>query len=376
MVELLSPAGNFECMVSAVQAGCNAVYLSGKSFGARSFAGNFDNEELIKAVEYCHLHKVKVYVTLNTIVLESEFNALDEYLNFLNSNNIDAVIVQDLGVIRFIKKNYPDIEVHASTQMNIFNENGAKTLKNLGVSRVVLAREVSLEDASKISNILETEIFIHGALCFSSSGNCLMSSVIGRRSGNRGKCAQPCRKLYSIYEDNNLILENKSILSMKDLMTLEHIDEIIESGVSSLKIEGRMKSPEYVYTVTKAYREIIDEYYKHHKYNISKNTLNNILVTFNRSFTKGYLFNEDNSQVVNKEYVNHRGIEIGKVINSSKEYIEIKLSCDVNLHDGLRVLSKEEVGIYLTSIYLNNNNVKNASKNQVIKVFIKNNCKI
>lgn len=376
-VELLSPAGNYECMVAAVQAGCNAVYLSGKAFGARSFAGNFDNEELLKAINYCHLHQVKVYVTVNTIVLESEFKELNNYLKFLSDINVDAVIVQDLGVLRFIKKNYPTLEVHASTQMNVFNKNGALILKQLGVSRVVLARETDIDTVKEISNTgIETEIFIHGALCFSSSGNCLMSSVIGRRSGNRGKCAQPCRKLYSIYEDDILIEENKSILSTKDLMTLDHLNVILESEVCSLKIEGRMKSPEYVYTVTKAYRDAIDEYYKHHKYVISNKTMDNILVTFNRSFTKGYLLGDDNFNIVNKEYVNHRGIIIGKVINARNDFIEIKLSNNVCLHDGLRVLSNEEYGIYLTNILVSNNNVKNASKNQIIKVFIKNNSKV
>ena len=375
-VELLSPAGNYECLIAAVQAGADAVYLSGKAFGARSFAGNFDNEELIKAVNYCHLHKVKVYVTVNTIVLESEFDDLNKYLAFLETINIDAVIVQDLGVLRLIKTKYPSLEVHASTQMNIFNEKGAKLLKELGITRVVLAREVHLEEVKKISKIIDTEIFIHGALCFSSSGNCLMSSVIGRRSGNRGKCAQPCRKLYSIYEDGKLIEENKSILSMNDLNTLDHMINILDSGVSSLKIEGRMKSPEYVYTVTKAYRDIIDQIYKEDKYKIDSKTLENVLVTYNRGFTKGYLFNELNSLLVNKEHVNHRGISAGKIVNVTKDYIEIKLTSGISLHDGLRVLSTNEYGLYLTSIYLNNNLVKSAKSGDIVKIFIKNNSKI
>lgn len=372
-VELLSPAGNFDCLIAAVQAGANAVYLSGKAFGARSFAGNFDNEELIKAVDYCHLHKVKVYVTVNTIVLESEFNDLNKYLAFLETINVDAVIVQDLGVLRLIKTKFPSLEVHASTQMNIFNENGAKILKELGVTRVVLAREVPIDEVKKISKIIDTEIFIHGALCFSSSGNCLMSSVIGRRSGNRGKCAQPCRKLYSIYEDDNLIEENKSILSMNDLNTLNYMKEVLDSGVSSLKIEGRMKSPEYVYTVTKAYRDIIDQIYKEDRYKINSKTIDNVLVTYNRGFTKGYLFNELNSLIVNKEHVNHRGISVGKIINCTKDFIEIKLTSCIFLHDGLRVLSNSEYGLYLTSIYLNNNLVKTAKCGDVVKIFIKNN---
>ena len=375
-VELLSPAGNYECLIAAVQAGADAVYLSGKAFGARSFAGNFDNEELIKAVNYCHLHKVKVYITVNTIVLESEFDDLNNYLAFLETINIDAVIVQDLGVLRLIKTKYPSLEVHASTQMNIFNENGASLLKELGVTRVVLAREVPIEEVKKISKIIDTEIFIHGALCFSSSGNCLMSSVIGRRSGNRGKCAQPCRKLYSIYEDDKVIEENKSILSMNDLNTLDYMNNILDSGVSSLKIEGRMKSPEYVYTVTKAYRDIIDQIYKENRYKINSKTIDNVLVTYNRGFTKGYLFNELNSLIVNKEHVNHRGISIGKIINLTKDFIEIKLTSSISLHDGLRVLSKNEYGLYLTSIYLNNNLVKTAKCGDVVKIFIKNNSKI
>ena len=376
MIELLSPAGNYECLVAAVQAGCNAVYLSGKSFGARSFAGNFDNEELVKAVNYCHLHKVKVYVTVNTIVLESEFKELEEYLTFLSEINIDAVIVQDLGVLRLIKTKYPSLEVHASTQMNIFNENGAKLLKELGVSRVVLAREVSIEEVKKISRIIDTEIFIHGALCFSSSGNCLMSSVIGRRSGNRGKCAQPCRKLYSIYEDDKLIEENKSILSMNDLHTLYVMRQILDGGATSFKIEGRMKSPEYVYTVTKTYRDIIDQIYKEDGYKLSDKTIDNVLVTYNRGFTFGYLYNEINSNLVNKEYVNHRGIDVGKIVNRTKDYIEIKLTSNISLHDGLRVLSTNEYGLYLTSIYLNNNLVKSAKCGDVVKIFIKNNSQI
>ena len=376
-IELLSPAGNFECLVAAVQAGCDAVYLSGKNFGARSYAGNFDNDELLKAVEYCHLHNVLVYVTVNTLVKENEFKELDVYLNYLNNINVDAVIVQDLGVIRFIKLNYPTLEVHASTQLNVFNKEGAALLKKLGVTRVVLARETSIDILKEINQEdIETEVFIHGALCFSSSGNCLMSSAIGGRSGNRGKCAQPCRKTYSLYEDNNLIVSKKALLSMKDLMTLEHIDELIDANITSLKIEGRMKSKEYVYIVTKAYREAIDEYYKRKQYSISNQTINNLKLVFNREFTKGYLFNENNIDVTNINSVNHQGLLIGKVLNATKDFIEISLNSDISLHDGLRVLSKEEYGLFVTSIYVNGNNVKKAYKNQIAKFFINNNSKI
>lgn len=375
-IELLAPAGNMECLVAAVQAGCDAVYLSGKAFGARSFAANFDNEELLQAVEYCHIHKVLVYVTVNTLVKQSEFSDLDTYLNYLTKINVDAVIVQDLGVIRYIKLNYPTLEVHASTQLNTFDINGAKFLKQLGVSRVVLARETSLDVVKMIAQEdIETEVFIHGALCFSSSGNCLMSSVIGGRSGNRGKCAQPCRKTYSLYEDNTLLVNNKALLSMKDLMTINDLGKLIEANVTSLKIEGRMKSKEYVYTVTKAYREAIDEYYSKKQITVSTRVINNLKLVFNRQFTKGYIFNEPNFDITNIDSVNHQGIIIGKVINSTKEYIEVKLTNDISLHDGLRVLSNEEYGIYLTSIYVSNNQVKKANANQIVKLFVKNNSK-
>ena len=201
MCELLAPAGNKESLIAAIQAGCNAVYLSGKAFGARAFAANFSLDELKEAISYAHLHHVKVYLTLNTLIMEKELVSIEEYLQELTVIKPDALLIQDLGLIKLIKTKYPFFTVHASTQMNIYSEKAVKYLKQLGVERIVLARETDLETVKKIKEEgLEVEVFVHGALCFSSSGNCYLSSRIGGRSGNRGRCAGPCRKNYQLLE--------------------------------------------------------------------------------------------------------------------------------------------------------------------------------
>ena len=249
--ELLCPAGTFEALIAAVSAGADAVYVGGKSFGARAFAGNFDLDELKSAEEYCHLHGVKLYVTVNTLVYDKELSELSDYAAYLYKIGVDAVICADLGAVSEIRRRVPELELHASTQMSIHNTEGAKIAYALGCCRVVPARELSLPDIKAITenSPAEVEIFLHGALCVSYSGQCLMSSLVGGRSGNRGECAQPCRLPYN----------GKYPLSLKDLSLAAHIPEIIESGVASLKIEGRMKSADYVYGVTKIYRRLLDE---------------------------------------------------------------------------------------------------------------------
>ena len=267
-IELLSPAGNMESLIAAIEAGCDAVYLGGTLFGARAFANNFNDEELIEAIKYAHMYGVKVYVTTNIIIYEHEVNNFLKYIDFLHKNNVDAIIVQDLGMLDLVHKTFPNLEVHASTQMHIHNLDGVIMAKKLGVKRVVLARETPIEVIKEIKNNVEMdlEIFAHGALCVSYSGQCLFSSLIGSRSGNRGSCVGSCRLPYKIVDEFNNKLNNGDYpLSMKDLNTLEYIGELIEAGVTSLKIEGRMKSPEYVYIVTKLYREAIDSYYKNKK---------------------------------------------------------------------------------------------------------------
>lgn len=251
--ELLAPAGDMECLYAAVAAGADAVYLGGKRFGARAFAKNFDIDELKSAVRYSHLHGVKLYVTLNTLIEDKEMADAVEYAAELYRIGVDALIVADLGVISAINRHIPDMELHASTQMSVHNTPGAEAAASLGISRVVPARELSLPDIKSIveNSPCEVEVFLHGALCVCHSGQCLFSSLVGGRSGNRGECAQPCRLPF-----NN----GKYILSLKDLSLSDHIKELIESGVASLKIEGRMKSPEYVFTVTHAYRQMLDEY--------------------------------------------------------------------------------------------------------------------
>lgn len=249
--ELLAPAGSFEALVAAVEAGADAIYVGGTLYGARAYAKNFDNEELLRAVRYCHLFGVKLYVTVNTLTHDLEMSALSDYVAYLYKIGVDAVIAADLGVIREIRHRTPKLPIHASTQCSVHNVSGSEVVASLGCERVVPARELSLENIKILvdKSPVEVEIFLHGALCVCYSGQCLMSSLVGGRSGNRGECAQPCRLPYN----------GKNPLSLKDLSLAEHIPEIIESGVSSLKIEGRMKSPTYVFGVTKIYRRLLDE---------------------------------------------------------------------------------------------------------------------
>ncbi|MBO5009588.1 MAG: U32 family peptidase [Clostridia bacterium] len=250
--ELLAPAGSFDALVAAVEGGADAVYVGGKRFGARAFAKNFDNDELTRAVRYCHIHGVKLYVTVNTLVLDLEMKEVVEYAAFLWKIGVDALIIADLGAIREIRRYVPLLPLHASTQMSVHNSFGADEAAALGCERVVLARECSLADITEITakSKPEIEIFLHGALCVCHSGQCLFSSMVGGRSGNRGECAQPCRLPFA---------GGKYPLSLKDLSYAAHIPALIESGVASLKIEGRMKSPTYVYTVTSIFRRLLDE---------------------------------------------------------------------------------------------------------------------
>ncbi len=255
-IELLAPAGNMECLVAAIKGGADAVYFAGKLFGARSFADNFSNDEIKKAVDYCHLRGVKAYITVNTLVSDREIPEAMEYLKFLNQIGVDAVIVQDLGLCTLIKENFPNLPIHGSTQMTAHNAEGVWALEKMGIEQVVLSRELSLKEIRNIKNKTKAklEIFAHGALCMCYSGQCLLSSVIGGRSGNRGKCAQPCRLEYKI----NDYSEKGFYMSLKDLCSLNHINEFINIGVSSLKIEGRMKGPQYVLEVVGIYRKYID----------------------------------------------------------------------------------------------------------------------
>lgn len=370
-VELLAPAGDFSCLKAAIEAGCDAVYIGGKLFGARAFSSNFTDDEIIKAINYAHLFGVKVYVTTNTLIYDKEVERFLEYILFLHKNNVDAVIIQDLGMLDLVRQTFPNLEVHASTQMHIHNLDGASFMEKLGVKRVVLARETSISKIKEIKEKtnIDIEIFIHGALCVSYSGQCLMSSLIGNRSGNRGTCAGSCRQSYSIVdENNNIILNNKYPLSMKDLCSLENLKTLLDIGVTSLKIEGRMKSSSYVYTVVKLYRLAIDSYYKNNNIYIDEKELYNLNKIFNREFTKGFLFDEENNKVINMKRPNHQGVEIGKVINYKNNVATIKLNDEININDGLRIVGKKDIGVNVNNFYINSKLVKTAKKGDIITI--------
>jgi putative protease len=264
--ELLAPAGNMDCFLAAVRAGADAVYLAGDKFGARAYADNFTTEQLCEAVRYGHLFQVKTYLTLNTLIKEREFGLLYQYVRPFYEAGLDGVIVQDFGVLRFLKRNFPGMEIHASTQMTVTGANGAALLKEAGVSRVVPARELSLEELGIIKEQtgMELEVFIHGAMCYAYSGQCLFSSVLGGRSGNRGRCAGPCRLPYRISRDGVLLSQRREEypLSLKDLCTIGILPQLIFAGLDSFKIEGRMKSAEYVAIVTAIYRKYMDQVYE------------------------------------------------------------------------------------------------------------------
>lgn len=295
--ELLAPAGSFASLKAAVAAGADAVYMGGARFGARAYAQNADQDEMIAAIEYAHLHGCRLYMTVNTLFKENELGELYEYLSPYYKAGLDGVIVQDLGALSFIREHFPGIELHASTQMTITSVYGAKELKRLGCCRVVPAREVSLEEIRRIYDEtgMDIETFVHGALCYCYSGQCLMSSLIGGRSGNRGRCAQPCRLPYRVYEQENGTAVNKEdqkcVLSMKDLCTLDILPQILEAGVFSLKIEGRMKSPRYTAGVVRIYRKYLNRYleYGSEGYYVEPEDKKELLDLFDRGgFTSGY----------------------------------------------------------------------------------------
>lgn len=262
-IELLAPAGSMECMEAAIRAGADAVYMGGPKFGARAYAENPEGDGLVQAIDFVHLHGKKLYMTVNTLLKPEELDDLCEYLQPFYEAGLDGVIVQDMGVVRRIREAFPDLPVHASTQMTVMDPHGAAALQELGLTRVVTAREITIPEMKVISDTgVELEVFVHGAICYCYSGQCLMSSLIGGRSGNRGRCAQPCRLPYDVLRDGSRLTKNDNnyVLNLKDMDTLSWLPEMLEAGVDSLKIEGRMKSPRYTFGVTAVYRKYIDKY--------------------------------------------------------------------------------------------------------------------
>ncbi len=303
--EILSPAGSFNTLVFAVNNGADAVYIGGRNFSARKNAVNFSNEEILSAVRYAHLHNAKVYVTLNTLVTDSELREVYEFTAFLYNAGVDALIIQDLGILHMVRTYFPDFEVHASTQMTIHNIDGARLAGQMGFKRVVLSRELSFDEIKAISRSvdIELEVFVHGALCMSYSGQCLMSSFLGSRSGNRGACAQPCRLPYTLLDAEGKAVSgrDKYLLSLKDLCLVDEMDALFECGVTSLKIEGRMKSSDYVSIVTSIYNK-----YRNGG-NVSPANMQTLKNIFSRSgFTKGYLINDTGRHMLNYDQNNDK----------------------------------------------------------------------
>ncbi len=341
MVELLAPAGSREALVAAVENGANAIYLAGNAFGARAYASNFDREALREAIHFAHLRKVAIHVTVNTIVADEEMGPLRDYLRFLYEAGADAVLVQDLGVARVAHETVPDLPLHASTQMSVSSLEGVRALAELGFTRVVLARELSLKEIRHICAHapVEIETFMHGALCVCYSGQCLMSSMIGGRSGNRGRCAQPCRLPYTLVDEKGQdVLGDKAgsyLLSPRDLSTIDVIPDLIEAGVSSLKIEGRMKRPEYVATVVRTYREAIDTYYAGKGYAVTQEERDDLAQIFNRDFTTAYLEGRPGKAMMSDRRPNNRGLLIGRVTayDWDARIVTVKLSGRLGLGD-------------------------------------------
>lgn len=365
-IELLSPAGSMDALKAAIHNGADAIYLGGKKFGARAFAQNFSVNELLEAINYAHIYNVKIYITVNTIIYEDEFEDALDFIEFLYKNNVDAVIMQDIGLMYEAHKRFPGLIIHASTQCHNHNIENIEFFKSIGVKRVILDREMSLEEIKKLNTDMEIEIFIHGALCISYSGCCLMSYLGGGRSGNRGECTGCCRLPYKLIENNKEHKTNgEYLISTKELNTSKRIKEIMDSNIVSLKIEGRMKSPEYVGFITKYYRNIIDGK------KITEEDEKKLSLLFNRDFTEGYLFNENN--ITNIKTSNHQGIVIGEIIEVNKKFVKIKLNEDLDQEDGIRFENNK--GMIVNKLYNSKMLlVSSVSKNSV--AIIENKCDI
>jgi len=361
-IEILAPAGSYEGMLAAMNAGCDAVYIGGSSFGARAYAQNLDEEALLRAIDEAHIRNKRIYLTVNTLVKEKE--RIEQLMHFLDryyEQGLDAVIVQDVGVLHFVHTHFPDLPIHASTQMTLTMAQGANVLKDYGVTRIVTSRELSLKEIKAIrdNTNLEIETFVHGALCYCYSGQCLMSSMIGGRSGNRGRCAQPCRMTYQFFVDGKQISshEEKYLLSPKDINTLSLVPELIEAGVDSFKIEGRMKRPEYAAAVTSMYRKYVDLYLTEGKERYQeilkgeefRRDMLNLADIYNRGgFSEGYGKTHNGRKMMSLTRPNHSGVYIGDVISTKGSQVRITLKEDINAQDVLEIRNGEEVAYEFT----------------------------
>lgn len=369
--ELLVPVGSLEILKYAICGGANAVYLGGQKFGARAYAKNFSESEIIKAREYCHLYGVKIYVTVNTMIFESAFTSATEYIDFLYNAHVDALIVSDLGLISYIHENYHDLEIHASTQAHTFNQDEISFLKTLGVKRVVLDREMSLEEIENIKDI-EKEVFIHGALCACYSGQCLISALHKKRSGNLGSCEGSCRMPYKLYRHNKQTNDDVAYpLSTKELNTSTSFAKLLKSDITSFKIEGRMKSKEYVYYVTHLYKRLMEEYSKYKTCTVTNEDTKTLECLFYRGFTNGYLFNEKN--IYEPKTSNHQGSFLGEVVSIRKDRLGIKLASDLYQGDAIR-FTFDNTGMYVNYLYdAKDNLISHGVKGSIVYVKNSNN---
>ena len=357
-MELLVPAGDINSFYAALNNGADAIYLSGKMFGARSYAKNFTEEELKTVLKLGKIYGVKIYVTMNTLVKDNEVEDFLNEVEFLYNLGVDAILMQDFGMISLCLEKYPNLTIHASTQVNSSSYETIKLLYEMGIKRVVLPREMSIDEIRQIDIPIELEVFIHGALCVSYSGNCLFSSMLGSRSGNRGECVGSCRLPYKLYKDKTLIDEGY-LLSMKELNTSLDIKKLPQN-ITSLKIEGRMKSPSYVGFITRYYRKILDGK------ELTNKTIEDLKSMFYRGFTKGHLFN--NNDLINKLSPNHLGSHLGKVIDVNDERIRIKLDRELLQGDGIR-FKESNKGMIVNYLYdLKDNLISKGNPNQIVEI--------
>lgn len=380
-MELLAPAGTFEAFKAAVENGADAIYLGGKSFSARASAANFDTEELRRAVQYAHERNVKVYTTVNILIADQEFPELFDYLFSLYETGVDALILQDVGVAELIQRILPEIERHASTQMTVNTSWGAQHLEGLGFQRVVLARETSAEEMKSISQSspMDIEVFVHGALCVCYSGQCLMSSFIGGRSGNRGRCAQPCRMTYQLVNEGRAdVLKDSNpgehLLSPRDMNLVEEINLLRESGVYSLKVEGRMKRPEFVATVIRVYRQALDydlaeEAQQSGLEPIGEEEKRELLQIFNRDFTQAYLKEHPGAELMSYMRPNNRGVRLGRVVKTYENRVELKLETALRPGDGIEIwTNRGREGISVGTIWQDKTEITEGKPGEQVQI--------
>ena len=375
-IELLAPAGNEESFKAAVNAGADAVYMGLGKHNARVMAKNFTLSSYIDCINYAHIRGVKVYLTLNTLVFDDEIEEALKLLAKLYEVGVDAVLVQDLGLASLIHELFPNLELHASTQMSVYSLEQVEYLKKLGFKRVVLGRELSIDEIKYITDNtdVEIEVFSHGALCVSLSGQCLMSLAIGTRSANRGACAQPCRMRYSLYKENGeKIVPKTYIMSKKDIFTLDMLDKLIDTNVASLKIEGRNKTPEYVALVVSTYRKYIDKYLKEKSLKVDESDIKDLTQMFNRNGkSHGYFDGVQYKDSITTLSPKNTGLYLGKVVGKKGKFAKVKLEEEIDLHDGIEIYSKNNkvYSTIATCIKNSKGNILNDSVEAGVEVFI------